>query len=128
MRKTLLLLLIPLSMSGQANPKASFEYSPEGFKWNTVYPYEFGSFRSRLGIDFTYKNWTLDFNNHIYMAKGQSYKFTPTRADFFTNLSYRMGNVRIFAKHSCIHPVVTVGFMPQYFGGGYTSFGISYGY
>jgi len=131
----LILLLFSLSASAQfsVQPKAAFEYAANGFKWvihHPHHPYEFGTFRAKSGIDFIYGKVSLEFDTHFYMTRITGERsFAPTRADFFTTLSYKITDkIKIYAENLCMHPVVTTGLLNKSFNGGYTSIGISYGY
>ena len=132
----LILLLFSLTVSAQISvkPKAALEYGVDnGFQWvihHPYHPYEFGNFRAKSGIDFIYGKVSLEFDTHFYMTRISGERsFAPTRADFFATLSYNITDkVRVYAENLCMHPVVTTGLLNKSFNGGYTSFGISYGY
>lgn len=142
--KVLILLLISVNNFAQIDvePKAAFEYGiNDGFRWVLRQPYnpmgfitsnsynEFGNFRTKTAIEFSYGNVSLEFDNHFYMKKDKGFEFSPTRADFFVNLSYKISDkVKIYSEHLCTHPVISQNIRTNNFNGGYTSFGISYGY
>ena len=128
-RILIILLFVSTSAAAQVKPKAEIAYMPSGYNLQSFYhDHRFGDFRSRIGIDFVWKGITLSFDNHVYMERAGP-KFAPTRTDYIVQASCRLTDkIKIKAEHMCIHPVINNRFPTQDITGGYTSFGISYGY
>jgi hypothetical protein len=138
--KKLLIMLVFLSQAAysqfEIRPKVGLDYAiglgtfdfvmHEAYQ---VYTYDFGNIRAKTALEFRYRNFSAEFDNHIYMRKGARYMFNPLRIDFKAEMAYHMTDkIKLSAGHLCIHPVITIGEALYQFSGGHTVIGISYGY
>ena len=140
MKKILILLFLFstqfISAQLEVLPKVAFDYAPARGRFSyTFLRYDgydmqvFGNYRGRSAIELNYNNFSVEFDTHIYMNKGISYMFAPTRADFFVNLRYHFTDkIMINVEHLCMHPIVSIYQPMREFNGGHTKIGISYGY
>ena len=134
-----ILWIAPIFGQLEVLPKAGIEYAfgRSGFDFISYdpmashypYAYDFGDYRAKTAIEFRYKRFSAEFDNHVYMYKGRDYMFQPTRIDFHVDVRYNITNKISFGVgHLCMHPIQTAGAYMQEFSGGYSIVGISYGY
>ena len=124
----LLLLLVSPPCFGQISPKLELSHAPGGIRYQSNHHvFNFGDYRSRMGVDIALKGLVVSFDNHVFMHRNGG-KFTPTRADYRVEGRYSFGKVSVGAVHRCIHPIVNNRLPVVDMTGGYTRFYIGYGY
>ncbi|MBV5348867.1 hypothetical protein JZU61_04325 [bacterium] len=138
------LLLLCASAFGQFKPRAAFDYFPGTYhvrfvqslpastgldEWATTKNY--GSFRVRMGADYTYKRLTAYFDQYVYMDKSEGISFQPLQAEWYAGMKFRISDgLHLRFEHLCIHPILSSGsYITQIrMYGGYNMVSISYGY
>jgi hypothetical protein len=137
-------MLFALSTSAQLKPRAAFDYFPRPYTVKVVTPLpatmgiteweslvSYGSFRVRVGADYTYWRLSAYFDQHVYMNKARDITFQPLQAEWYAGIKFHItGNVLLKFEHLCIHPVVSDRsyHVQTRVYGGYNMFSISYGY
>lgn len=134
--KILLLILLPIfGFSQKIQPKIAVDYFVGGYHYrvdnpmsNTVFSIDHGNCRARIGAEFSYKQASVYFDQHVYM-KNSGLSFDPTQAYWWVGASYFWRQIKIKYEHECIHPINTYSgqYRSKYYGG-YDMVSISYGY
>lgn len=92
---------------------------------------DYGKFKSTLGVDIKYNDFTLYFTNYLYVDINTKRKsFSPNLFEFYSGIKYQLlSNVSINYQHLCIHPVSVDGkeFSAKLYGG-YNLIEITFGY
>lgn len=136
MNKLLLILLLPLSLFAQrVQPKIALDLIPGEYHIkvqnpmnNSVFSIDHGDFRARVGVEAFYKQFSVYFDQHIYMDYASA-QFDPTQAYWFAGTKWRNKKFEIKYEHTCIHPINTYSnqYRARYFGG-WDMVSFSYGY
>lgn len=135
----LTLFIVTLVVDAQTfQPKVAIDLAPRGYTFTsyadpTPQFWTFGNVRTKVGLEFSYKSFSIETDNHVYMQKDGfrdfDYQFDPTRIDFYMRINYRiskLANLRI--EHLCVHPIHSDRIILLPINKGHTSIGISYGY
>jgi len=135
--KLIILLLFPVFSFGQIKfqPKIATDFFYPEYHLtfqnpmnNSVFTVDQGDVRTRLGLEASYKKFSVYFDQHLYMdyAGGQ---FDPNTAYWYAGAKYKWKFLDFKFEHLCIHPINTYSmqYRPRYYGG-YNMISISYGY
>lgn len=134
-RVIICVLAITLSLALNAQkvtPKAAFDIFTNGYKIIlNDQPAKMGDFRTRIGLDFDWRKFTVYADTHVYMnyAGGSSANFRPRLSEYYIGAKFHITKeIKVQYEHLCIHPVKAHGRSGIDKYGGYDMISLSYNY
>lgn len=142
-----LMILTSVSLSSQitVKPKAAFDVFAGGYSMthkvqvpnlinptqSNLMPYRNSvDYRTRLGLDFKWKDFTVNVDHHTYMDWGNENRisFAPRISKFFIGASYEWNKIKLKYEHMCIHPIKSNNWDTIELYGSYDMISVSYNY
>lgn len=128
----LVLILFPILIHAQLQPKASVSYGYYGIE---IHPnnsdlmayYRLPNFMFRTGLEYTYKRVSAYYDTKIWCYADKR-AFSPQQASFEFGIKYNITKkIKIIYSHICLHPILTNNKSGNFYGGK-DEITLSYGY